>query len=169
MRIDRTGQRFGKLIVLHFSHNVTYEYADRISYHPHWTCRCDCGHKTVVSANNLKNGSVASCGCMQHSKSRDNATRHGQRLSGNNATPTYRSWQAMRRRCLDPNTIGWKSYGGRGIKICKRWNRFENFFADMGPRHNGKTLDRINANGNYTPSNCRWATPLDQRHNRRKK
>jgi hypothetical protein len=72
-------------------------------------------------------------------------------------------------RCTNPNVDNFERYGGRGIKICKRWHRFENFLADMGHRPAGKTLDRINSNGNYKPSNCRWATPLEQRHNRRKR
>ncbi len=73
----------------------------------------------------------------------------------------------MWRRCTEPNNRSYRFYGARGVTVCKRWKRFENFFADMGPRPAGRTLDRKNANGNYTPGNCRWATPLVQRHNRR--
>ena len=90
------------------------------------------------------------------------ADRHGQAR-----TPTWLSWRKMRDRCLNPNATGYKNYGGRGIKICKRWNDFANFLADMGARPDGKSLDRINGNGNYEPSNCRWATAAEQSDNRR--
>lgn len=81
-------------------------------------------------------------------------------------TPTYRSWRAMKSRCLCPSNIGFKKYGGAGIKVCKRWMKFENFFADMGYRPKGKTIDRFpNRKGNYRPGNCRWATPLEQQEN----
>ncbi len=86
-----------------------------------------------------------------------------------NETPTYRSWQRMKNRCLNPNKDNYALYGGRGIQVCERWrSSFENFLADMGERPEGKTLDRYpNPDGNYEPNNCRWATPKEQTNNTR--
>lgn len=82
-------------------------------------------------------------------------------------SPTYRAWGAMKTRCTNPNQPKWKYYGGRGITVCHRWSRFENFLADMGEKPAGLTLDRIDVNGNYEPGNCRWATWHEQRVNQR--
>jgi hypothetical protein len=90
------------------------------------------------------------------------ATRHG--LAG---SPTYSSWAAMKQRCLNQNHPKYRNWGGRGIAVCDRWLKFENFLADMGERPVGKTLDRINNDGDYEPGNCRWATPAQQVANRR--
>lgn len=89
-------------------------------------------------------------------------TRHGL------ISREYRSWSSMKERCNNPNSISWKYYGARGITVCERWFKFENFLADMGPRPQGTTLDRFpNKDGNYEPGNCRWATATEQRANRR--
>jgi hypothetical protein len=93
--------------------------------------------------------------------------RHGnavRRAQGNGA---YSSWRGMKERCNRPGSAYFHLYGGRGIRVCERWWTFENFLADMGERPDGKSLDRVDPNGNYEPANCRWATPLEQTHNRR--
>lgn len=84
---------------------------------------------------------------------------------GMHNTPIYRVWEAMIQRCTNPNNARWADYGGRGITVADRWRDFVNFYADMGPRPDGLTLDRIDVNGNYEPGNCRWATYKEQRAN----
>ena len=92
---------------------------------------------------------------------------HGHSADGK-LSPAYRSWRSMRQRCLDPMHKAYKDYGGRGITFCARWNYFENFYADMGDRPPGMSLDRYpDVDGNYEPSNCRWATSMQQAHNKR--
>jgi hypothetical protein len=92
--------------------------------------------------------------------------RHGHALRGKRWTPTYSTWMAMRRRCYDTKNKCFNLYGGRGIQSCARWFDFENFLTDMGEKPSGKSLDRINGDGHYMPSNCRWATPSQQATNR---
>lgn len=112
----------------------------------------------------MRNGNAASCGCARRGR-RPASDRHGHAAATRSAT--YRSWCAMWTRCTNPKTIGWANYGGRGITVCVRWRVFETFLADMGERPEGTTLDRRDPDGNYEPGNCRWATPQEQRANRR--
>lgn len=125
--------------------------------------RCDCGIVKDIRVGNLVGGTAISCGCYSIELSTNRLTKHDAYY-----TPEYSSWSSMVRRCTSPRATSWPRYGGRGIRVCDRWlESFENFYADMGVRPEGTSIDRINPNGNYEPSNCRWATNKQQRNNRR--
>lgn len=163
---DISGQKFGRLTVLRFD-------GIRPGRRYHWWCQCECGTEKSVMRQNLTRGKIRSCGCLRNEASartmRANADKFiGSRLRhGMTNSPTFASWNSMMQRCTNPRRDNYKFYGGRGIRVCKRWLTFENFLADMGVRPVGTTLDRINNNGNYTPTNCRWSTPKAQSNNRR--
>lgn len=135
-----------------------------------WACLCSCGNVKVVAACSLISRDVQSCGCLYKERSGTDSVsfRHGHAGRTGKRSPTYASWTAMRTRCTNPNSPRWSSYGGRGITVCDRWQEFKNFLDDMGERPEGKTLDRIDVNGNYEPKNCRWATQKEQHDNQRK-
>lgn len=140
---------------------IAFSHRDK-SRHSHSTYICKCKTVTVARDYDVKKGLVKSCGCLRNNTAKKIHTKHGQIGS-----KTYLSWKAMKHRCNNPNAINYKYYGDRGIKVCKRWiNSFENFYADMGKRPKGKTIDRINNDGNYTPSNCKWSTQKQQVYNR---
>lgn len=154
------GQRFKRLIVSARHPENTAAGKKR------WKCVCDCGNAAVFVGADLKAGRVVSCGCYRAKRNATSALIHGQARRSGRSTE-YQIWGGMIKRCTNPKTWAWKYYGGRGIKVCKRWLSFENFYADMGPRPKNLTLDRINNDGNYEPGNCRWVTRKQQTANRR--
>lgn len=145
----KPGTRFGRLTVMRIDRS-------------RWLCRCDCGNQCSVAYGALKRGNNRSCGCYHRERLISDNTKHGHSNSR-----TYHSWRAMMNRCYRVNQENYPRYGGRGITVCRRWHRFENFLKDMGVRPEGMTLDRKNNDRGYSKSNCRWATSSQQERNKR--
>ena len=165
--LNLIGRRFSRLEI------IAHVGVDRSKSHA-WLCGCDCGEAVCATTSNLRAGHTMSCGCLRGEIAAAHCaslrTTHGHTkgsLSGKRPSPSYRTWQAMLQRCGNPNHKHYPYYGGRGISVCGRWRKFEHFYADMGDRPDGKSLDRINRDGNYEATNCRWATWHEQVQNRR--
>lgn len=161
---DMTGQVFGRLLVVEKAkrekRGVVY-----------WRCICDCGTETIKCGSDLRRKSTRSCGCLARETLPPVNYKHGQANNKERVTKTktYSIWGAMMGRCHNLNNQRYEHYGARGIKVCDRWRNFENFFEDMGhPPTDQHSIDRINVDGNYEPSNCRWASKDEQRANQRK-
>ncbi len=150
---DETGKPYGKLTVLSYAGSKLKALAGA-----YWNCRCECGKDHVVAGRALRNGSIQSCGCTKVAANRMSRSSE------------YRVWHDMKRRCYDTKRRDYKYYGGRSIAVCERWrSSFVNFFADMGPKpFPGATIERIDNDGNYEKSNCKWATQEEQKKNTRK-
>jgi hypothetical protein len=159
---DITGQRFGRLVAIKVV-SKTRRAAPRID--TKWLCQCDCGQQHITGLTSLRTGSTSSCGCL--AAEGNNAT-HGAARNGK-LTPEYMSWKGMRARCQYKKHKDYKSYGGRGITVCERWSKFENFLADMGERPPGYSIERIDVNGHYEPANCTWIPMSDQPKTRRRR
>lgn len=162
---DRTGQRFGRLLVTEEAECPPHLSRKSI----HWKCLCDCGNVVIVNVSDLQCGNTTSCGCWRNEhavKAANKATtKHGK-----THTTEYNSWQGMKNRCYNVGSKDYPHWGGRGITVCERWlHSFENFYADMGPRPTkNHSLDRINNDGPYSPENCRWTGYSIQNKNQRK-
>lgn len=157
--LELTGVRFGRYVVLR---RTTITKRGNIK----WLCRCDCGVIKEVQGGNLRSGNTISCGRY----CKDAPMKHGhcrKRTSGN--SPEYNSWANMKKRCSNHNDSEYHRYGGRGIMVCPRWRHdFLAFLTDIGRKPSPKhSVDRIDPDGNYSPENCKWSTPLEQSVNTR--
>lgn len=156
--VNLVGQQFGRWTVISREPNTKQGWST-------WLCHCECGNKKTLVGTVLTQGKSRSCGCLHREMCIERSTKHGHATNG--ISPTYHSWASMLARCNNPNNTSYPDWGGRGIGVCERWSDFRNFLLDMGEKPPNTSIDRINNDGNYEPSNCRWATAIQQRRNRR--
>jgi hypothetical protein len=153
--LNLEGQQFGALKVL--------ERASSVKGETKWICQCDCGNVLEIFGKALRRGFSTSCGCYRREVSAQRLRTHG--LSH---TPEFGAWERMRNRCRNPASPDYADYGARGINVSPEWDKFEQFYTDMGPRPSGRhSVGRKDNDGPYCASNCRWETPVQQANNKR--
>ena len=163
-RRDLTGMKAGRLICI----KPVGVSANRSIL---WLCKCECGNEAIVQSSRLITGRTLSCGCLQRESAVRIGTKkktHGFWVAGLTGSGAYKSWAHLKERCQNSKCKSYANYGGRGIAVCEKWLTFEGFWEDMGPTYKkGLSIDRIDNNGNYEPSNCRWADSKTQSMNKR--
>ena len=161
--LDLTGRKFGRLTAVKRTRSCAKNQGWL------WECVCECGKTIERTVGVLNSGHVNSCGCLVSERGKALGMtnfRHGE--GHGRKTKEYRAWTGIKERCCNEKHPNYKNYGGRGIKICARWKEnYPEFLSDMGRANEGQSLDRIDVDGDYEPSNCRWADAKTQSRNRR--